>query len=335
MNQGDLVWAACREIVEQTADRKSVLIFAASVAHAERVKAALEAMTGQEVGLVTGDSKDRDLTLRRFKGEKIPADLFGHSLPPLKFLVNVNVLAVGFDATNIDCVVLLRPTASPGLYYQMVGRGFRLHPAKTDCLILDYGSNIMRHGPVDSIEVGEKKAGQGGEAPAKECPECQNLMHAGLTVCPDCGYQFPPPDRQQHESTASDEGVLSGQVIDTEYDVKEVICSTHTKRGADESTPKTLRVDYRVSLNDYHSEWICVEHDGWARRKAESWWYARSNEACPDTAEMAADIAAAGGLAETRKITVRKITGERFDRIIKHELGEKPVLEVPLEDIPF
>ena len=66
----------------------------------------------------------------------------------MKYLVNVNVLTTGFDAPNIDCVALLRPTNSPGLYYQMVGRGFRLCEGKTDCLVLDFGGNVLRHGPV-------------------------------------------------------------------------------------------------------------------------------------------------------------------------------------------
>ena len=63
------------------------------------------------------------------------------------------MLTTGFDAPHIDCVVLLRPTMSPGLYYQMVGRGFRLAPGKQNCLVLDFGGNVLRHGPVDAIQI--------------------------------------------------------------------------------------------------------------------------------------------------------------------------------------
>ena len=73
--------------------------------------------------------------------------------------------AIGDDAPNIDCVALLRPTWSPKLFYQMVGRGFRLHPSKTNCLVLHFGGNVLRHGPVDQIRATEKKKGSGdGEA---------------------------------------------------------------------------------------------------------------------------------------------------------------------------
>lgn len=344
MDTDELVGAACREIIELAADRRAVLIFAASVAHAEHVRTAIERLAGEECGLVTGDTAttERDRLIARFKGERLATNLFGDTAPALKYLVNVNVLTTGFDAPNVDCVVLLRPTASPGLYYQMVGRGFRLHTDKADCLVLDYGGNILRHGPVDAIQIAERTAGGGGEAPAKECPECRAVIHAAYAVCPDCGYPFPPPENGKHEARASDEGILSGQVIDTEYDVTDVFYSVHHKRGADEDAPRTMRVTYQVGLNDFQSEWVCPEHDGWARQKFEQWWLRRSNDPLPDTAERAVDIAEAGGLAPTHKITVRKVTGDQFDRIVGYELGEKPE-PVPLDvalgyddsDIPF
>ena len=88
----------------------------------------------------------------------------------LKYLANVNVFTTGFDAPNVDCVVLLRSTLSPGLYYQMVGRGFRLFPGKRDCLVLDFGRNILRHGPVDLLKVTGSKPEAGGEVAGKRVP---------------------------------------------------------------------------------------------------------------------------------------------------------------------
>jgi len=326
MDTDELVGAACREIVDMTKDRQAVLIFAASVAHAEHVKTTLEQISGQECGLVTGDTSvgERDRIISRFKGEPVPANLFGDAAAPLKYLANINVLATGFDAPNVDCVVLLRPTASPGLYYQMTGRGFRLHPDKPNCLVLDYGGNILRHGPVDAIQISERSAEGNGQAPANECPECRSIINASYSACPDCGYEFPPPDTRKHDARASEEGILTGQIIDTEYEVRDVFYSVHKKRGADEDAPKTMRIDYQVGFNDYKSEWTCFEHDGWARQKAVAWWKARSNDPVPATAQHAVDIAEAGGVALTESILVRSVTGERFDRIVSYRLGEKP-----------
>jgi len=331
MDQDSLVQAACAEIVGLAHDRHSCLIFASGVKHGQHVARVLADMGGRECGFVCGDTPmaERDELLDRFRAGAI------------KYLCNVNVLTTGFDAPNIDCVALLRPTMSPGLFYQMCGRGFRLHPGKKDCLVLDFGGNVLRHGPVDEIRIREHHSNGNGEAPAKECPDCQSLIAAGYAVCPCCGYEFPPPDRQQHDAKASEAGILSGQVTDTEYDVQDITYSVHTKRGAPEDAPKTFRIDYRLGLTHYQSEFICFEHDGYARQKAIAWWRQRSPDPAPDTAERAVEIAEGGGLAHTEKITIRNITGEKYDRVVGYKLGPMPeplpveVLEFYDEEVPF
>jgi len=313
MDNHNLVQSACEEIVELTGDRNSVLIFASGVSHGRHIAGTIQRISGLECGFVCGETPglERELLLRRFKAGEV------------KYLANVNVLTTGFDAPNIDCVVLLRPTNSPGLFYQSVGRGFRLHPSKADCLILDYGGNILRHGPVDDLKIKEPSQ-SGGEAPAKECPECQALIHAAYSACPECGYEFPPPERERHDAQASSAGILTGQTTDTEYDVQDIAYYVHVKRGASDDHPKTMRVDYQIGWNEWKSEWACPEHTGYARAKFEAWWRARSNERVPDTARDAVLIASAGAMAPTVQITVRSVTGEKFDRIIDYQLGAIP-----------
>lgn len=314
MDQDRLVTAACAEIVALAHDRRSCLVFASGVKHGQHIARVLGEMSGQECGFVCGETPiaQRDELLERFRNGD------------LRYLANVNVLTTGFDAPNIDCVALLRPTMSPGLFYQMCGRGFRLHPGKANCLVLDFGGNVLRHGPVDQIRVREMAGNGNGEAPAKECPECQSVIAAGYAVCPDCGYQFPPPDRQKHDAKASEAGILSGQVTDTEYEVQDVTYSVHTKRGAPEDAPRTFRVDYRLGLTHWQSEFVCFEHDGYARQKAVAWWRQRSPDPVPDTAQRAVEIAEGGGLAHTEKITVRSIAGEKYDRVVRYKLGPMP-----------
>lgn len=340
MNQDELVRAACREIVEQTRDRQACLIFASGVAHGQHVCRVLLEEHGIQSGFVCGETPDdeRDEILGQFRGDHKGA-LFRSE--PLKYLCNVNVLTTGFDATHIDCIALLRPTMSPGLYVQMVGRGFRRHPGKANCLVLDFGGNVQRHGPVDQVRVKPPSAGGGGLPPGKECPECHSVIASGYARCPDCGYQFPPPDRQPHEARATNAGILSGQVTEAEFDVRDITYSVHTKRGADEDAPRTMRVEYRLGLNYFVSDFVCVEHTGWARRKAEQWWKARSPDPVPVTAEQAVDIANAGGIATTETVTVRSVAGEPFDRIIAYTLGPMPeslpagFLNRSSDDVPF
>ena len=92
MDTEQLVLSACREIVDLTRDRKSVLIFTSSVKHCQHVAEAIRGYSGQECAIVTGDTPacERAEILDRFKGKAVPADLFGTPKPPLKFICNVN-----------------------------------------------------------------------------------------------------------------------------------------------------------------------------------------------------------------------------------------------------
>ena len=340
MDNDALVTSACREIVELTRDRKSVLIFTASVDHCKHVAEKIQAFSGKECAIVTGDTSpaERAEIIARFKGEFIPADLFGTPKPPLKFLANVNVLTTGFDAPNTDCVVMLRPTNSPGLLIQCAGRGTRLSPetGKSSCLFLDYGGNSLRHGPLDMIKVKEPGSGKGGDAPAKKCPQCLALIHAGYTACPECGYVFPPKENNDKMTqTASSAGVISGQVDYTDYEVLDVYYCVHEKRGADPDAPKTMRVDYQVGFNEFKSEWVCPEHTGYARGKFEKWWHERAALGCPmpRSAREAVSLANEGLLAAPESITVKTIAGERFERVTGFRLKERPVMREPGEDL--
>ena len=318
MDEDLLVESACREILDYTHDRRACLIFTSGVKHGAHVAETLRRM-GTHAETVFGETLDveRDRVLDEFKAGK------------LKYLVNVNVLTTGFDAPNIDCVAMLRPTLSPGLYYQMVGRGFRLCKGKENCLVLDFGGNVMRHGPVDAIRVREPGSNGNGEAPAKECPNCRSVIAAGYSVCPDCGYEFEQRERASHEAKASTASILSEEMTLCEYPVEYIVYSVHTKRDAEPGHPKTMRVEYEIGWQHHQSEWICFEHTGWARKKAESWWNRRSNIPVPNTAEEAVALANAGALCETHSITVRSVEGEKYDCIVGYELGEKPSYREP------
>ncbi|MDA0260922.1 MAG: DEAD/DEAH box helicase family protein [Proteobacteria bacterium] len=311
MDDDERVKSACREIVEYTRDRRATLIFASGVHHGRHICQVLADEYQIDCGFVTGETptKQRDQLLEQF----VNGDL--------KYLCNVNVLTTGFDAPHIDCVALLRPTMSPGLFYQMVGRGFRLHPHKQNCLVLDFGGNVLRHGPVDQIQVVTRNREPGDRSPpAKLCPECHTLIAVGYGICPECRYEFPPPDRKKHEAEATAAGILSDEISDMEYEVRDVTYAVHIKRNAPPGAPQSMRVTYRLGLDHWQSEFICFEHGGYAQKKAEQWWSERSPDPVPDTAERAVELADAGALAIPEKVTVRNITGEKYDRIIAYQL---------------
>jgi DNA repair protein RadD len=133
-----------------------------------------------------------------------------------------------------------------------------------------------------------------------------------------------PRSAAPHEARAGTAGVLSGQVSEDTYTVEDVRYFVHAKRGALPETPKTMRVEYRLGFNHYQSEWICFEHTGYARHKAELWWRRRSHAPVPATAVEAVALAESGALTPTRAITVRYVSGEEFSRVVDYDLGDLP-----------
>ena len=333
MGEDGLVNSACREIVELTKSRKACLIFCTSVAHCKKVADAIRRFSGEECAIVTGDTPadEREETIKRLRGESVKADLFSDK-PPLKYCCNVSVLTTGTDIPRLDTIALLRPTNSPGLLVQMVGRGFRLSPetGKTECLVLDYGRNIERHGPIDMIKV--REPGQGGGGPlAKVCPQCQAIVNLPVMLCPDCGYQWPrkEPERKSHEATAAKVGILSGEVTVEKFPVQHTSYQVWEKRGAPPDAPKTVRVTYDVDYLTHYSEWLCPEHTGYARRKFEKWWREHANPDCPmpRTAEEVCEHDFAGMIREVKEITVRFVSGQKYPEITGYELGDFPLVQ--------
>lgn len=148
--------AIIKEIQQHARARQGVMIFAATVSHAEEIMGYLAA---KDAALVTGKTpgQERARIIEAFKARSI------------KYLVNVSVLTTGFDAPHVDLIAILRPTASVGLYQQIVGRGLRLSEGKKDCLILDYAGN-----PWDlyAPEVGVPQPAPDTEPVQVPCPEC-------------------------------------------------------------------------------------------------------------------------------------------------------------------
>ena len=145
-----------RQIIQMSADRQGIMIFAATVRHAQEI---LSLLPPNQSDIVIGDTPtlDRDRIIQSFKNRE------------RKFLVNVSVLTTGFDAPHVDLIAILRPTESVSLYQQIIGRGLRLSEGKTDCLVLDYaGNNYDLYQP----EVGNPQPDPDSDIVTIPCPAC-------------------------------------------------------------------------------------------------------------------------------------------------------------------
>jgi DNA repair protein RadD len=161
VNKAEANQLALNEALAVAGDRKKWLVFCAGVEHAEDFAELLN-QNGVKACAVHSKmgGKERDQAIADFKSGKIMA------------LTNNNVLTTGFDCPDIDLIIMLRPTGSPVLWVQMLGRGTRPVYApgfdlsdreqrlaaiaasdKQNCLVLDFSGNSRRLGPINDPAV--------------------------------------------------------------------------------------------------------------------------------------------------------------------------------------
>ena len=112
------------EMAVRCKDRKTV-VFLPLIRTSQKFRDLLNAH-GFRAAEVNGQSEDRREVLADFDAGRY------------NVLCNSMLLTEGWDCPSVDCVVVLRPTKVRSLYSQMVGRGTRLSPGKTDLLLLDF-----------------------------------------------------------------------------------------------------------------------------------------------------------------------------------------------------
>lgn len=298
VDRDEITEEALKEAIELAEGRKKWLIFAAGTQHSDNIAAMLN-MMGIPAASLHSKSGDRDEILRQFASGEIRA------------LVNNNILTTGFDDPEIDCIIVLRPTASAVLWVQMLGRGTRPfwfqkdlydlntiegrlacieNSGKTDCLVLDYAGNTKNLGPVNDPVVPRRKGQKGGTAPVKCCEVCDTWNHASRRHCgghpyptvEGCGSEFKFLTKIQMQASA-DELIKGDLPVVEVFKVAHITYSKHEKEGK----PLMMRATYFCSNYKSFSDTVCFEHKDYAARKAKQWWAARSPTPVPTTVEDA------------------------------------------------
>lgn len=120
---------------------KHILIFASSIRQALKIQEILSPIF--KIGFVSAETpmSERNVLISQFK-EGI-----------IKAIVNVGILTTGFDFPSLDGIILARPTMSLALYYQMIGRGIRIHTEKEKCYVVDCAGNVDRFGKIHTIKI--------------------------------------------------------------------------------------------------------------------------------------------------------------------------------------
>jgi len=138
-------------------------------------------------------------------------------------------------------------------------------------MLLDYGRNIRRHGPLEDITVSSATSRTVSEKinRSKTCPGCQNEIAIATKVCKICGYQYTKEEMKlSHELTADDIDPL--KPIAERYEINKILYSKHNKAGR----PPSLRVIYFCGTlfnGQQFSKYVCFEHGGYAAELARLW----------------------------------------------------------------
>jgi DNA repair protein RadD len=329
-DQDKITKAACEEAIEYGRNRKKWLVFASGVEHAEHVCDMLNYM-GVVSTFVHSKMTDnvRDERIAAFKAGEYQA------------IVNNGILTTGFDDPEIDMIVVLRATNSTGLWVQMLGRGTRpdyvegfdlstkagrlasiAASTKHNCLVLDFAGNTRRLGPINDPVIPRPRSKGKGEAPVKICESCGCYNHASVRFCEECGWEFPRVYKFK-TSAATDELVAEndGMPVTEVFSVDHVTYSEHHSKiqlGANPKPP-TIKVNYHCGLRRF-TEYICLEHEGYASRKARQWWrdaVRKEDGIDPEPPETIAE--AMTRLDNLRKPRAIKVWIKEYPEVLNHE----------------
>lgn len=246
---------AVKEIVHFGTNYKKWLVFAIDIAHSEHICNRLRDLGIPSAVVHSKMEGGRKDVINDFKLGKYRA------------LVNVDVLTTGFDVRDIDLIALMRPTKSPVVHVQSIGRGLRVCEGKDHCLVLDFAGNTKRIGPINDIRIADKeKRGGGGEPPVKECPECGTYHHGSVRVCDVCDHVFEFKEKLKYRADDTEVVKKSNEPITEWLDVDKVEYSIHEKKGK----PSSMKVTYFCGMVQLH-QFVCYDHKGYAKHLAKHW----------------------------------------------------------------
>jgi DNA repair protein RadD len=260
--------------------RRSWLVFAAGIEHAQQIETEMRRQ-GVSAESVFGETDDdtRADRIGRFRAGTLRA------------LINVGVLTTGFDAPIVDCIISMRPTQSPVLWQQMLGRGMRLAERKSDCLLLDFVGNLERlggSGAVTSISDTRLPVIPNA-APVKRAPTGRRIKRAPPSFF-DASHRDP---------------MLSGDVFDASVTRTSYFLVNSRKQPGKRMLVAAYALEDQFGRALTARSFVCVEYAGGARYHAVQ-WFARRGVASGDVPHDAlAALVAARGAPQPVEVTAR------------------------------
>lgn len=232
--------------------RKKAVWACASINHAEMVCSNLIHL-GENAAIIHSNLSNDERSNQQYRFEKTDC----------RHLVFVTIVSEGYDYPSIDTIVLMRPTRSPVLYVQTIGRGLRLAEGKTDCLVLDYGKVIETLGPLDDPKVKRNKYERlSTETEMKVCPECHEYNFRIAQYCVACNYQF--FDKNKGAKELKPETELKIFSTPEEIEIKKVSFAFHKAKSGNDC----LKITYHpINILNRPVDEFFVFNNEWAYKK--------------------------------------------------------------------
>lgn len=320
VDRQEITWRALQEAMHYGHNRRKWLIFASGVDHADHITEMLNRMGVPTTVVHRGVGKgERDTRIKEFKrGGKWRA------------IVCNNILTTGFDDPGIDLIVVLRPSMSPVLWVQMLGRGIRplfmkgfdvstiegrllaiANSYKQNCLVLDFARNTENLGPINDPVIPRRASGIPGDMPIKICETkrlkagykgCGAYNHTSYRHCEECGAEF--DFAVKFGSEASNADIISDGADSFEW--FNVIMTSYSEQVGASGKPY-LKVDYWYSKTKKWTDYIHLEQSGFMLHQAKQWWLARFRYpewGAPPTVKQALRYCNKEHMREPRKIRV-------------------------------
>ena len=257
-----LTYDAIKNNIAHIEKRKKVLVFCASIEHADKTGLIFNELNYPAI-VIHSKIENVDEKINTFA-----------TADKIKILINVDLLTTGFDLPIIDTLFFLRPTLSPTLWVQMLGRGMRIAENKKDCLVIDPVGNInhfkgffkcineaLKENKTAFSDVGStlETENDSDKICERYCPHCQAVSYQ--FVCEYCGKE-------------KVKIITEAEKLKTESPIKKVTWATYKTLRSKKGEPMIL-VNFSYK-DDRKTKWASLflmpEHKSqWVRQKCYSY----------------------------------------------------------------
>jgi len=275
---------AVEAIDEYCPDYDCICVVCVNIDHAEKLHALLDNSTIVHSQLNSIDRQQNMLDWE--EGRK-------------RIMVSVEILLEGYDLPRLQAIVFCRPTMSPALYLQAVGRVLRTCEGKDHGFLLDLTTNTGRFGTdLDNVKVTIPKEVEAQEKKLQEmfkiCPNCEVEVHVALRECSECGFQWPEQEciiaetlPEMSAVNFTPESVIIPSPPEW-YDVTDFTINIHESKKSEKLLGK---ITYTYKQTPYKEGrvymWLCFAdfYTGFAVTKAKERWFDVSTDNFPETVD--------------------------------------------------